>query len=49
MNIPDLTVDHRLSSKRGKCAAENHLKLMSIAETVIFCGREGLAFRGWSP
>ena len=46
MNNPDLTVDHRLSSERSMCAAENRLKLKSIAETVIFCGRQGLAFRG---
>ena len=43
MNNPDLTVYHRLSSERSGHIAE---KLMSIAETVIFCGRQGLAFRG---
>ena len=34
----DLATDHRLSSERSKRAAENHCKLLSIAETVIFCG-----------
>ena len=46
MSNPDLAVDHRLSSERSKRATENCLKLMCIAETVIFCGRQGLAFRG---
>ena len=45
MNNPDLVVDHQLSSERSKRATENCLKLMSIAETIIFCGRQGLAFR----
>ena len=44
--IQDLAIDHRLSSERSRRAAENRLKLMSIAETVMFCGRQGLAFRG---
>ena len=42
MNNPELAVDHRLSLERSRCAAENRLKLMSIAETMIFCGRQGL-------
>ncbi len=46
MNNPDLAIDRRLSSERSKRAAENRLKLSSIAETVLFCGRQGLAFRG---
>ena len=46
MNNPDLTVDHLHSSERSRHAAENRLKLMSIAETVILCGRQGLVFRG---
>ena len=46
MKNPDLAIDHRLSSERSKRAAGNHRKLLSIAETVIFCGRQGLAFRG---
>ena len=43
---PDLAVDHRLSSERSKHAAENHLKLIPIAETMILCGRQGIALRG---
>ena len=39
MKNPGSAVDHRLSSERSRLAAENRLKLMSIAETVIFCGR----------
>ena len=46
MKNPDLAIDHRLISEKSKRAAENHRKLLSIAETVIFCGRQGLAFRG---
>ena len=46
MKNPDLAVDYRLYSERSKCVAKNHLKLLSIAETVILCGRQGLAFRG---
>ena len=46
MKNPEVAVDRRLSSERSKRAAENQLKLQSIAETVIFCGRQGLAFRG---
>ena len=46
MKNPEVAVDRRLSSERSKHAAENQLKLQSIAETVIFCGRQGLASRG---
>ena len=46
MENPEIAIDRRLSSERSKRAAENHLKLRSIAETVIFCGRQGLTFRG---
>ena len=46
MKNPDLAIDHQLSSERSRLAAENHRKLSSIAETVIFCGRQGLAFIG---
>ena len=45
MENPEVAIDRRLSSERSKRAGENHLKLRSIAETVIFCGRQGLAFR----
>ncbi len=46
MKNPDLAIDRHLSSERSKRAAENRLKLASIAETVLFCARQGLAFRG---
>ena len=46
MNNAKLTVDHCLSSERSRRTAENRLKLISIAETVILCGCQGLAFRG---
>ena len=39
MKNPEVAVDRRLSSERSKHDAENQLKLWSIAETVIFCGR----------
>ena len=41
MENPEVVVDRRLSSEKSKCAAENQ-----IAETVTFCGRQGLVFRG---
>lgn len=43
MKDPSIGVDHRLSSHRSRLAAQNHLKLTSIAETVHFCGRQGFA------
>ena len=46
MENPEIAIDRRLSSQRSKHAAVNRLKLLSIAETVIFCGKQGLAFRG---
>lgn len=45
MKNPDMAIDHRLSSERRQRASENRLKLLSIAETVLFCGRQGLPFR----
>ena len=46
MKNQDLAIDCHLSSERSKDAADNRLKLASIAETVLFCARQGLAFRG---
>ena len=46
MKNPDLALGHRLSSETSKRAAKTHPKLLSIAKTVIFCGHQGLAFRG---
>ena len=39
-------IDHHLSSLHSKQVEENHLKIRSIAETIIFCGRQGVALRG---
>ena len=41
-----LPIDHQISSRRAKLIKENRLKLRSITATVIFCGQQGLAFRG---
>ncbi len=41
-----LPVDQQLSSILERRIAENREKLKSIAETVIFCGRQGIALRG---
>ena len=41
-----LPVDQQLSKVRTERIAENREKLKSIAETVIFCGRQGIALRG---
>ena len=43
---PELAIDYRLISERTKLAIKNRLTLKSIAETVIFLGRQGLSFRG---
>ena len=45
MSNLDVDVDHRLSLERSKRAAENRLKLISTAETVILCGRQSFALR----
>ena len=39
-------IDQQVNLRRAKLMAENKLKLGSIAATVIFCGRQGLALRG---
>ena len=39
-------IDQQINSIRAKLVAENKMKLKSITATVIFCGRQGLAFRG---
>lgn len=39
-------IDDQLISERSKRIAENHQKLRSITETVIFCGQQGIALRG---
>ena len=42
-----LSIDQQLNSERSKWVAENCTKLRSIAATVIFCGRQGIALRGY--
>ena len=39
-------IDHHLSSLQSKQVEENRLKIRSIAETIVFCGRQGIALRG---
>ena len=39
-------IDHHLSSMHTKQVEGNRLKIRSIAETIIFCGRQGIALRG---
>ena len=39
-------IDHHLSSLHSKKVEENHLKIQSIAETIIFCGMQGIALGG---
>ena len=46
MEDSSVRIDHQLSTLHNKKIAENRLKLRSIAETVILCGRQGIAFRG---
>ena len=41
-----IPIDQQLISRRARLVAENRLKLRSITATVIFCGQQGLAFRG---
>ena len=41
-----IPVDQQLSKARSLTIAKNKQKLMSIAETVIFCGCQGIALRG---
>ena len=42
----ELVIDYRLISERTKLAIKYRLIVKSIAETVIFLGRQGLSFRG---
>ena len=41
-----LPIDQKISTIRAQCIEENKEKVKSIAEIVIFCGRQGLAWRG---
>ena len=40
------SVDKHLNTLRQDRIAQNRLKLRSIVETIIFCGRQGIALRG---
>ena len=42
-----ISIDQRLHSRRAEIVATNRLKLRSIASTIIFYGRQALAFRGY--
>ena len=46
MEKKSIPVDQQLSKARSLTIANNKQKLKSIAETVIFCGRQGIALRG---
>lgn len=46
MKIREVAIDAQLSSMRRKNIVKNRLKLNSIVETVILCGRQGIPFRG---
>ena len=46
MEHPEKRIDNRLISERSKRIPENHQKLRSIAETVIFYEQQGSALRG---
>ena len=39
-------VDKQLNTLRQERIVQNRLKLRSIVETIIFCGRQGIALRG---
>ncbi len=41
-----VSIDQLISSQKAKVVAENRLKMRSIAATIIFCGRQGIALRG---
>ena len=46
MENQGVSIDQQLISARQKLIAKNRLKLRSIVQAVIFCGRQGIAFRG---
>ena len=41
-----LSIDLQLSSIRAEIVSQNRKKIKCMAETVIFCGRQGIALRG---
>ena len=46
MESKQIAIDQQMSSARAIKIARNKEKLKSIAETIIFCGRQGLGLRG---
>ena len=46
MDKRELAIDNQLNKIRKERIAKNRRKLLSIVETLIFCGRQGIAFRG---
>ena len=46
MKDASVGVGNLLSSQRGRLVAHNCQKLTSIAETILFCGRQGFALKG---
>ena len=46
MENRELAINAQLNSIRRENIAENRLKLKSIVETIIFCGRQGIPLRG---
>ena len=47
MENKHLPIDQQLSTIRQRVVAENRKKIKSIAETIILCGRQGIALRGY--
>ena len=41
-----VSIDLQANTCTAELVAENHLKLRSIAATVIFCGHQAIALRG---
>ena len=46
MECEALRIDNRINAERAQRVKENRLQIRSIVETVIFFGRQGIAFRG---
>ncbi len=40
-----IAIDQQISSRRANLIAANHLKLQSVAATVIFCGQQVITLR----
>ena len=46
MECEALRIDNQINAERAQRVKENRFKIRSIVETFIFCGRQGIAFRG---